>query len=238
MTENYEQLRNSTKGAAGETWREADQLQGRLTRRYQELESEERLTSEYKSEQAWNAYSEMKDEILDLRKRARQDLLKSAVLAERESIPFPVDRDRGWSTHITDTQEPLAAQGEARRIVAKTERVGRREGPFKTSPVDVLRDEYRRVMSLDGGVQAATIVRGLYDAADELGVGVDDIADEHRRAMHRERLEWAADYRFRAESIPTSEQSVPRPPFEASAAEKFAMAGMGRSRAADEQARR
>jgi hypothetical protein len=230
MSETYESLRDGAPGKAGELWRQADNLQQQLRNRYEALEADERYTDEYKSSEAWTAYGKARREIARLRSEARRELLDGAAARERGSIPFPKPNSStpqgSQGLYTNDVTELVATQNEAARLMRRLEREKERAEPFRASPAALLAAEFDKAHELGAGIQSTTRIRAIVDVADELGIDLDGVVESHRRPLHREWLEEAEDFRYRASMIPTTEASVPKPPFDPPPAEKLAKAGI------------
>jgi hypothetical protein len=202
----YEQLRDSATGEAGEAWKAADREESNLRTLYRELKDDPRFTSEHKAEQAWQRYEATREKIAANKAKARESLEKQARSGERFSIPMP----EGESLITTDTAKLLASQNEASRIVRKLDRLTDTSvGPFKRNPAEVLKSEYERGLEV-GSVQGGAICRGVLEAADELGVDKHQVVDEFRKQSHRNALEDAERALLLTQHI---SRSVQEPPF-------------------------
>jgi hypothetical protein len=190
MTETYEQLRDAASGDAGQAWRSADREEGNLHALYRSLKEDPRYTEEHKAQKAWENYEIAREKIAaGSREKARESLKKQAQTAERLSIPLP----DGEELITTDTSKLLAAQNEAARIIRKLERASLASparGPFRPTPVEVLKEEYARGLEV-GGMEGGVICRGVLMAADELGADASAVVDGFRKQRHRKALESA-----------------------------------------------
>src|SRR5829696_5751676 len=193
---------------SGETLaREAQAARHDLIRQYESLDSDERYTDEHRASRAWQAYDESKPLIEQKAKSAREKLLKSADEYELSSIPFP-----GGQSLRTNSVELLSlTQGERARIVerlgyeppniARMKAAGKNvPASAEARPANVLREEYARGLDI-GGVQGGAICRAVISLAEDRGMSVDDIVDEHRRDWQRQRLQSAQDARIQARSV-------------------------------------
>jgi hypothetical protein len=199
----YEELRDKTVGEAGEAWKRADAEEQHLRRTYEKLLNDNRYTAEHKAERAERAYEEAAPRIRAGREQARQKLEQQAHSGEVFSIPMPGDAPPA----AKDPAELLAAQNEAERIRRQLAR--RAEGsPLRTAPAATLKEEYRRGM-LEGGVEGTAVCRGVLAVCRELGVEVDAVVDEFRRASHRDSLERAQQARLALHALG---RAVPAPP--------------------------
>src|SRR5215204_7005973 len=193
---------------SGETlaW-EAQAARRDLVRQYESLDSDERYTDEHRATAAWQAYDESKPLIEQKANAAREKLLASADEYELSSIPFP-----GGQSLRTNSVELLSlTQGERARIVerlgyeppniARMKAAGKNvPASAEARPANVLREEYARGLDI-GGVQGGAICRAVISLAEDRGMSVDDIVDEHRRDWQRQRLQSAQDARIQARSI-------------------------------------
>jgi len=193
---------------SGETlaW-EAQAARRDLVRQYESLDSDERYTDEHRATAAWQAYDESKPLIEQKANAAREKLLKSADEYELSSIPFP-----GGQSLRTNSVELLSlTQGERARIVerlgyeppniARMKAAGKNvPASAEARPANVLREEYARGLDI-GGVQGGAICRAVISLAEDRGMSVDDIVDEHRRDWQRQRLQSAQDARIQARSV-------------------------------------
>jgi hypothetical protein len=67
-------------------------------------------------------------------------------------------------------------------------------------PANVLREEYARGLDI-GGPQGGAICRAVIGLAEDRGMNVDDIVDEHRREWQRDYLQNAQEARIQARSV-------------------------------------
>jgi hypothetical protein len=198
--------RPSTRGA--ETLaREAQAARRDLIRQYESLDNDERYTDEHRATAAWQAYDESKPLIEQKANAAREKLLASADEYELSSIPFP-----GGQSLRTNSVELLSlTQGERARIVERLSYVPPNIARMKAAgknipasaeerPASVLREEYARGLST-GGPQGGAICRAAISLAEDRGMNVDGIVDEHRRDWQRQRLQSAQDARIQARSV-------------------------------------
>jgi hypothetical protein len=212
MTETYEQLRDAAGGDAGQAWRSADREESNLRALYRSLKEDPRFSEEHKAQKAWESYEVARERIVAGREKARKPLKKQAQTAERLSIPLP----DGEELITTDTSKLLAAQNEAARIIRKLERASLASparGPFRPTPVEVLKEEYARGLEV-GGMEGGVICRGVLMAADELGADASAVVDEFRKQRHRKSLESAHHAQRLAGLIGTridAEPPFPRP---------------------------
>jgi hypothetical protein len=206
----YEQLRSSADGEAGEAWDAVDRQVRDLRRYYEKLREDERLTSDYKSEEAWKRFEAAKPKI-EQGKEKTKDLLEKQIRSRHQSsIPMP----KGHGGPARDTNALLVAQNEASRIVRKIDRMGdakSRKSPFKPDKTEMLRTEYERGLEI-GGVEGASICRGALAAGNELGVDVDSIVDSFRTERHRESLQRSQQA---ARQLDLIGSDIPQPPFPA-----------------------
>src|SRR5215204_1684204 len=198
--------RPSTRGA--ETLaREAQAARRDLIRQYESLDNDERYTDEHRATAAWQAYDESKPLIEQKANAAREKLLASADEYELSSIPFP-----GGQSLRTNSVELLSlTQGERARIVerlgyeppniARMKAAGKNvPASAEARPANVLREEYARGLDI-GGPQGGAICRAVVGLAEDRGMNVDDIVDEHRRQWQRDYLQNAQEARIQARSI-------------------------------------
>jgi hypothetical protein len=193
---------------SGETLaREAQAARRDLIRQYESLDSDERYTDEHRATAAWQAYDESKPLIEQKANAAREKLLKSADYYEMSSIPLP----GGQSLRTNNVELLSLTQGERARIVerlgyeppniARMKAAGKNvPASAEARPASVLREEYARGLDI-GGVQGGAICRAVISLAEDRGMSVDDIVDEHRRDWQRQRLQSAQDARIQARSI-------------------------------------
>ena len=193
---------------SGETLaREAQAARRDLIRQYESLDSDERYTDEHRATAAWQAYDESKPLIEQKANAAREKLLKSADYYEMSSIPLP----GGQSLRTNNVELLSLTQGERARIVerlgyeppniARMKAAGKNvPASAEARPANVLREEYARGLDI-GGVQGGAICRAVISLAEDRGMSVDDIVDEHRRDWQRQRLQSAQDARIQARSV-------------------------------------
>ena len=193
---------------SGETLaREAQAARRDLIRRYESLDSDERYTDEHRATAAWQAYDESKSLIEQKAKSAREKLLESADRHELSSLPFP----GGQSLRTDDVQLLALSQGERSRIVerlgyeppniARMKAAGKNvPASAEARPANVLREEYARGLDI-GGPQGGAICRAVIGLAEDRGMNVDDIVDEHRREWQRDYLQNAQEARIQARSV-------------------------------------
>jgi len=193
---------------SGETLaREAQAARRDLIRQYESLDSDERYTDEHRATAAWQAYDESKSLIEQRAKSAREKLLESADRHELSSLPFP----GGQSLRTDDVQLLALSQGERSRIVerlgyeppniARMKAAGKNvPASAEARPANVLREEYARGLDI-GGPQGGAICRAVIGLAEDRGMNVDDIVDEHRREWQRDYLQNAQEARIQARSV-------------------------------------
>jgi hypothetical protein len=193
---------------SGETLaREAQAARRDLIRQYESLDSDERYTDEHRATAAWQAYDESKSLIEQKAKSAREKLLESADRHELSSLPFP----GGQSLRTDDVQLLALSQGERSRIVerlgyeppniARMKAAGKNvPASAEARPANVLREEYARGLDI-GGPQGGAICRAVIGLAEDRGMNVDDIVDEHRRQWQRDYLQNAQEARIQARSV-------------------------------------
>jgi hypothetical protein len=193
---------------SGETLaREAQAARRDLIRQYESLDSDERYTDEHRATAAWQAYDESKPLIEQKAKSAREKLLESADRHELSSLPFP----GGQSLRTDDVQLLALSQGERSRIVerlgyeppniARMKAAGKNvPASAEARPANVLREEYARGLDI-GGPQGGAICRAVIGLAEDRGMNVDDIVDEHRREWQRDYLQNAQEARIQARSV-------------------------------------
>jgi hypothetical protein len=193
---------------SGETLaREAQAARRDLIRQYESLDSDERYTDEHRASRVWEAYDKAKPLIEQKAKAAREKLLKSADEYEMSSIPFPA----GQSLRTNDVQLLSLSQGERARLVQRLSyenptvarmRAAGKNVPTSAEdrPANILREEYARGLDI-GGPQGGAICRAVIGLAEDRGMSVDDIVDEHRRDWQRTYLQNAQDARIQASSV-------------------------------------
>src|SRR5829696_1211802 len=205
---------------SGETLaREAQAARRDLIRQYESLDSDERYTDEHRASRAWEACDKAKGTIESKASAAREKLLESAEDLERSSIPFP----GGQSLRTDDVQLLALSQGERSRIVERLSyehpSIARMKAAGKNvptssedRPASVLREEYARGLDI-GGPQGGAICRAVIGLAEDRGMNVDDIVDEHRREWQRDYLQNAQKARIQARSVYSRVPlpSTPRP---------------------------
>jgi len=193
---------------SGETLaREAQAARRDLIRQYESLDSDERYTDGHRAARQWEAFDKAKPLIEEKAKAAREKLLKSADEYEMSSIPFP-----GGQSLRTDSVELLSlTQGKRARIVERLSyenpTIARMKAAGKNVPTsaedrpqNVLREEFARGLDI-GGPAGGAICRAVVGLAEDRGMAVDDIVDEHRRDWQRQRLQGAQDARIQARSV-------------------------------------
>jgi hypothetical protein len=202
------QGRRSEAMNSGETLaREVGAVRRDLLRQYESLEGDERYTDEHRASRAWEAYDKAKGTIESKASAAREKLLESAEDLERSSIPFP----GGQSLRTDDVQLLALTQGERSRIVERLgykhpsiermQRAGKRTpSSAEDRPANMLRQEYARGLDV-GGPQGGAICRAVIGVAEDRGMNVDDIVDEHRREWQRDYLQNAQEARIQARSV-------------------------------------
>jgi hypothetical protein len=185
----YTELRDSVDGEAGTAWRTADREAESYQEFIQSLREDNRFSDEYKCAESWQRYLRSKEIVESNRQKAKEKLSQQAATARRFSIPMP--REQGL--HATSDSAIIASQNEASRLVRQLDRMRDTKSPFKPDPAEVLREEYGRGLGI-GGIQGAAICRGVFSAAEELGVGTESVAGPHREKRHLDSLERAEQY--------------------------------------------
>jgi hypothetical protein len=193
---------------SGETLaREVQATRRDLIRQYESLDSDEKYADEYKAEQAWAAYDKARPLLEEKASAAREKLLESAQRLEEQSIPFPASQ----SLRTNDVQILALTQGERARIVERLSyehpNITRMKAAGKNvpasaeaRPTNVLREEYSRGLDI-GGPQGGAICRAVVGLAEDRGMNVHDLVDEHRRPWQRDYLGDAQEARIQARSI-------------------------------------
>jgi hypothetical protein len=237
---------------SGETLaREAQAARRDLIRQYESLDNDERYTDEHRATAAWQAYDKSKPLIEQKANAAREKLLKSADEYELSSIPLP----GGQSLRTNNVELLSLTQGERARIVerlsyeppniARMKAAGKNvPASAENKPANVLREEYARGLDI-GGPQGGAICRAVVGLAEDRGMRVDDIVDEHRRDWQRTYLQNAQDARIQARSVYSRVPlpSSPRPggaksPEEARAGKRRTLFGMPKKASAAIQKKR
>jgi hypothetical protein len=202
------QGRASGASTNGETLaREVRAIRRDLLRQYESWDGDEKYTDEHRAEQQWAAYDKARPLIESKASAAREKLLESADHLERSSIPFP-----GGQSLRTDSVELLSlTQGERSRIVERLSyehpNIARMKAAGKNvptsseeRPANILREEYSRGLAV-GGVQGGAICRAAISLAEDRGMSVDDIVDDHRRDWQKSYLQDAQQARIQARSL-------------------------------------
>jgi len=186
---------------------EAQAARRDLLRQYESLDSDERYNDEHRAAAAWQAYDKSKPLIEEKANAARERLRKSADEYEMSSIPFP-----GGQSLRTNKVELLSlTQGERARIVerlsyeppniARMKAAGKKvPSSAEERPANVLREEFSRGLDI-GGPQGGAICRAVVGLAEDRGMNVDEIIDEHRSDWQRHRLQSAQDALVQARSV-------------------------------------
>ena len=202
----YEHLQQEAKGPGVEEWKRTDKLRAELSATYQSLKDDERYAPEYKSETAWAKYEETRAQVEQLAPEARQKMLRSAEVLERQSIPVP----EGEGLIIRDTDKLLLTAHERGRIEGLINRAEKSaKGPFKADPMDVLKSAYEQGLE-QGGPGGGATVRAVIQLARDWGLDINAMVDAHRKPYHHEALENAQKARIRADMVG---KTVSKPPF-------------------------
>jgi hypothetical protein len=203
----YEALRDELSAVLPSTrseWQGADKRVAGLRQTWASLlEEDSDYTEEARARMAEEHYEREKDKIESAWASTKEQLGKSAAACERMSVPRPP----GQSLEAQDTNELLAAQNEASRIVRQLDRLKDRPGPFKPDQASFLKSEYQKGME-QGGVSGTARCRGARAAAEELGVG-DEWLDSLRTDKQRKYLDDARRLDMAYWAVPTT---VPKPP--------------------------
>jgi hypothetical protein len=227
----------SSSEASGETLaREIQAVRRDLLRQYESLDSDEKYTDEYRASRQWEAYDKSRPVIEEKAKAAREKLLAAADDYELASIPFP----GGQSLRTNDVQLLALAQGERSRITERLSyenptiarmRAAGKNVPTSSEdrPVNILREEYARGLSV-GGPAGGAICRAVLRLAEDRGMNIDDVVDEHRKEWQRTYLRKAQDAGIQARSLYSRVPlpSSPRP----GGAKSIEEAGVGKRRSA------
>jgi len=188
-----------------EQWLSTDTAAGTLTRNYRRILEDGELTPEAKVARAQTLYQEQAPRVVEKKKRLRADLIKAAEGEEHSAIPFV----RGASLNATNSNDVIAAQNEADRIVRQLERRADNSPFGATRHSDFLQDEYKRGLEI-GGAEGSALCRGALRAAHELGLGTGAEAEWlPREAKHHEHLDRARRLRYASDSISSE---APKPP--------------------------
>jgi hypothetical protein len=124
----------------------------------------------------------------------------------------------------------LAGQNEAARIRSRIDRAAAQAGPFRFSPTDLLREEYKKGLET-GGLLGGAICRGVISAAQDYGIELDAIVDEYRNDRQRKRL---SDAERNREQLAYIGMRIPELPFDRPAEAKTRMAFGSSSEAPEE----
>jgi hypothetical protein len=201
----YEQLRSSVDGEAGESWDRVDRQVRDLRKHYESLKNDERLNDEYRAQEAWKRFEAARPKIEQGKQKTKELLEQQVRSRHQSSIPMP----KGHSGPTHDTNKLIAAQNEASRIIRKLDRQSSGKSLFKVDKTETLRTEYERGLEI-GGVQGASICRGVLSAADEVGVDVESVVDGFRTERHHESLQRSQQA---ARQLDLIGSDVPEPPF-------------------------
>jgi hypothetical protein len=212
----YEAIRDSAPSEARTNWQSADREEHALGAFYENLRDSDVYSEQEKSRQAWAQYARTKASITEKKARAKEQLESSIRSANLQSLPFPASE--GPVTSSMD--KILASQNEASRIRARLERASSQAGPFRSSPTDLLREEYGNGLTV-GGVLGGAICRGAISCAQDYGIELDPIVDEYRNDRQRRRL---SDAERNREQLAYIGMRIPEPPFPRPAADKTRMA--------------
>jgi hypothetical protein len=205
LLQSYEAIQQKAKGPGIDEWRQVDRARAELVELYQKLSEDERYSSEYKSERAWEAYQAAKEKIEHLAPLSREKMLKSAETAERQSMPMPAEQ----GLISRDTDKLLLTDNQMMRITRLLERAAREaRGPFRQNPTEILKREFARGLR-EGGPSGGALCRAAVQAAEDFGVDVDTVVHEHRKPHHEQALENAQGLRRLAQMVGST---VPAPP--------------------------
>jgi len=223
IRQSYESVQSEARGPGVEEWRQVDKARSDLAELYNNLREDDRYAPEYKAETAWARYEETRAQVERLAPEARQKMLKGAEGLERMSIPTP--ESEGLITK--DTDKLLLTAHERSRLEGLINRAEKAadKGPFKASPIDLLKAEYKRGLD-QGGPGGGATVRAAYELARDWGLDIHQIVDAHRKDHHRGALEDAQAARMRADMVG---RTVPQPPFKRGGHEDRAAAGTYRN---------
>jgi hypothetical protein len=205
-TNAYEAIKQSDllSPALKEGWIKLDQMRRNLRDAYRGLEKNEDLNSDAKTRRAQAEYDRLRPLIEDGARHLKEDILAAARTYEKSSHP----RLKDYPINTSDVNQLLAAQSEGDRIVRKITARKNQGGPFRVDVSGELQKEYQRGLE-QGGVEGASIIRGVHRACDELGVSVDEIANSLRSDRQRAYLDTARRLEQYTDSI---ESLAPKPP--------------------------
>jgi hypothetical protein len=201
----YEDIRDSVPGDAGAAWRIADNELTALRTKYKKLQEDGRYSEEHKAEQAWSAYERAQEKVTAHRAEARERLEGEARMAEHRSLPRPV----GESLVATKDEHLLVAEMAAARLERRVERLVNVDGPFRGSPNEVLRAEYRKGLER-GGPEGRALCKAVLMTAEDRGIAHEDLLGPLRSDEHLESLDEARQFRQMAQMIGND---IPKPPF-------------------------
>jgi hypothetical protein len=203
--QSYESVQQEARGPGVDEWRRVDKARADLNAYYRSLSEDERYSPEYKSQAGWERYEQTKAQVEKLAPEARRKMLSSAASLERMSFPTP----EGEALVTKDTDKLLLTAHERARLESLVNhRVNAAKGPFKASPVDILKSEYERGLS-EGGPGGGSTVRAVLGLLRDWGLDTDSVVDAHRKPHHHGALADAQAARQRADMVGTR---VPQPP--------------------------
>jgi hypothetical protein len=164
----YEQIRDSAPTEARNSWVSADREEESLQRFYRDLRDSDVYSEAEKSRQAWAQYEKTKESITQKKERAKEQLESSIRSAGLQSLPFP----SGEGPITSSMDKILAGQNEAARIRSRLDRASGQASPFRSSPTNLLREEYKKGLDT-GGVLGGAIRRGVISTAEDYGIELD-----------------------------------------------------------------
>jgi hypothetical protein len=216
----YEELRDTCPDRSiREKWIAADQRVEHARRALEDVQNDGRFSEEGKAERAQQIIDRNAEAIARAYDEARESANVSAENAYRASIPMP-DHGNYQFDRIKDAQELIASQNETMRLVTLAEaRRGKAqmkgssdsgEGmKLRSDPrLDVLREAYGEALKGDDDV-ARIKAHAAIEAAEALGIGVEDLVAPFRQEKHYRYLEESRQMDRVYRTIPSGKSYAP-----------------------------
>jgi len=181
----------------------ADAIEQRYRAEGERIANDSDLTEEARRRMLLDLHADKGLGISERKKALREDVLRRAQKAEKDSWPRPKGMT---SLEPADSSDLIAAQNVENVLVSDIRDLQRRAEqnklPFAPDAADYLRDRYEAALET-GGVSGAAQVRGVIGAANRLGIHVEDVAAPLRAERETQALNRAERLMAAANSIGT-----------------------------------
>ncbi len=202
---------------------DAKNIQRRMNRELEDIETDEDLNPEAKQRRAQEVIGRHGPKIAKAYQDAREKVEAAAESSYNFSLPFP-DKKTFAQAQVKDTSEMLAVQGEADSIAARiagkslqeiTKELSKHPGDkgiqaTSSHSVDALRSEFDAAMKL-GGVEGRVRALGVARVCEGMGLPLEQVVEHHRSQVHHNALQDARRFESALHTIPSGKHGTRNP---------------------------